>query len=209
MYEKEATVDHDEHAATKKVAVIGGAVISGAAIGGGVAVPAVTAAISGIGFTSSGIAAGSTAAAMMAAEAVASGVGAVASGGSVAVLQSVGAAGLSAMSVAAITVSGVALGAGVLGCSVAAIYPLLRSGRKDGGYGGKVPGLWTVATEEGCHNVKTYTYATEKEARDVFHSLWMAKMLYNADGEEVAAGGCNPFGWPVNTIRRVVKERAC
>eukprot|EP00919_Chromeraceae_sp_WS-2016_P035872 GHVR01085095.1.p1 GENE.GHVR01085095.1~~GHVR01085095.1.p1 ORF type:complete len:220 (+),score=52.20 GHVR01085095.1:35-661(+) len=207
MSEKEATVDHDEHAEKKKLAVIGGAAIGGAAIGGGAAVPAVAAVINGIGFTSGGIAAGSTAAAMMSAEAVACG-GAVISGGNVAVLTSVGAAGLSALSVAAITLSGVVLGVAVIGGSAVAIYPLLRSGRKDGGYGGIVPALWTVATEEGSNNVKTYTYETEKEARDVFHSLWMAKVLYNSEGEEVAAGGCNPFGWPVNTIRRVVRERA-
>eukprot|EP00919_Chromeraceae_sp_WS-2016_P035876 GHVR01085100.1.p1 GENE.GHVR01085100.1~~GHVR01085100.1.p1 ORF type:complete len:140 (+),score=31.65 GHVR01085100.1:22-420(+) len=116
--------------------------------------------------------------------------------------------GVAAAMMSSEAVAGVVLGTAVIGGSAVAIYPLLRSGRKDGGYGGIVPGLWTVATEEGSNNVKTYTYATEKEARDVFHSLWMAKVLYNSDGEEVAAGGCNPFGWPVNTIRRVVKERA-
>ena len=80
---------------TKRSAVTGAATgaVVGAAAGGVGAVAAIPAAVASMGFGASGITAGSTAAAMMAAEATAAG-GGVAAGGTVATLQSIGAAGL-------------------------------------------------------------------------------------------------------------------
>ncbi|NWX06832.1 IFI27 protein, partial [Caloenas nicobarica] len=70
----------------------------GAAVGGvlpaGVLLVGVPAVIGALGFTSAGITAGSLAAKMMSAAAIANG-GGVAAGSTVAVLQSIGAAGLS------------------------------------------------------------------------------------------------------------------
>uniref|UniRef100_A0A0P4WK45 SAM domain-containing protein n=1 Tax=Scylla olivacea TaxID=85551 RepID=A0A0P4WK45_SCYOL len=63
------------------------------------------------GFTSAGIAAGSLGASMMSSAAIANG-GAVAAGSTVAVLQSIGAAGIPAAVEAAVVVSGAAVGAG-------------------------------------------------------------------------------------------------
>ncbi|KAM6045185.1 interferon alpha-inducible protein 27-like protein 1 isoform 4-T4 [Chlamydotis macqueenii] len=66
----------------------------GATVGVGVALVGIPAGICALGFTGAGIAAGSVAAKMMSAAAIANN-GAVAAGSTVAVLQSIGAAGLS------------------------------------------------------------------------------------------------------------------
>ncbi|KAM7083467.1 interferon alpha-inducible protein 27, mitochondrial-like isoform 1-T1 [Ciconia maguari] len=66
----------------------------GAAVGVGVALVCIPAGICALGFTTAGIAAGSVAAKMMSAAAIANG-GGVAAGSTVAVLQSIGAAGFS------------------------------------------------------------------------------------------------------------------
>ena len=84
-----------------------------------VAMPfAVMAVIGAIGFTSTGIAGGSAAAAMMSAEAIAAGGGVVA-GGTVATLQSIGAAGLGLVGTSAAVGSGAVVG-GSISAAVAA-----------------------------------------------------------------------------------------
>ncbi|XP_068924011.1 interferon alpha-inducible protein 27-like protein 2 [Petaurus breviceps papuanus] len=81
----------------------------GATVGGAIAVTSVPAVLGVAGFTKAGIAGGSMAAKMMSAAAVANG-GGVASGSLVAVLQSVGAGGLSTMASTALGSAGSALG---------------------------------------------------------------------------------------------------
>ncbi|XP_034609785.1 interferon alpha-inducible protein 27-like protein 2A isoform X2 [Trachemys scripta elegans] len=80
----------------------------GATIGLGVATVGVPGALGAVGFTGAGIAAGTPAAKMMSAAAIANG-GGVAAGSTVAVLQSVGAAGLSLATKGAVTAVGGAL----------------------------------------------------------------------------------------------------
>ncbi len=79
-------------------------------IGGACAVAAAPVVLTGVGFTAGGIAAGSYAASMMSAAAVANG-GAIAAGSTVAVLQSVGAAGLGTAGVAVVGGAGATVGA--------------------------------------------------------------------------------------------------
>ncbi|XP_037687916.1 interferon alpha-inducible protein 27-like protein 2 isoform X2 [Choloepus didactylus] len=81
-----------------------------AAIGGVVAVGAVPVVLSAVGFTSAGIAASSIAAKMMSAAAIANG-GGISAGSLVAILQSVGAAGLSTSSNILLGSAGSAFGA--------------------------------------------------------------------------------------------------
>ncbi|NXK26975.1 IF27A protein, partial [Arenaria interpres] len=76
----------------------------------GVALVGIPVAIGAMGFTATGIAAGSVAAKMMSAAAIANG-GGVAAGSAVAVLQSVGAAGVPTAVQAALTAVGAATGA--------------------------------------------------------------------------------------------------
>ncbi|PNI97544.1 LOW QUALITY PROTEIN: IFI27L1 isoform 10, partial [Pan troglodytes] len=80
-----------------------------AVVGGVVAVGTVPVALSAMGFTSVGIAASSIAAKMMSTAAIAN--GGVAAGSLVAILQSVGAAGLSVTSKVILGFAGTALGA--------------------------------------------------------------------------------------------------
>uniref|UniRef100_A0A667WHW9 Uncharacterized protein n=1 Tax=Myripristis murdjan TaxID=586833 RepID=A0A667WHW9_9TELE len=80
-------------------------------VGAVVAAPYV---LAGIGFTSAGISAGSFAASMMSSAAIANG-GGVAAGSLVAILQSAGAAGLTAGASAAVAGAGAAAGAAVAG----------------------------------------------------------------------------------------------
>ncbi|TNN87126.1 Interferon alpha-inducible protein 27-like protein 2A [Liparis tanakae] len=86
------------------------------AMGGGAAVAVVGAPVvlGAVGFTSAGIAVGSYAAAMMSTAAVANG-GAVAAGSTVAVLQAMGAAGLTAAANAVAATAGAGVGATVVG----------------------------------------------------------------------------------------------
>lgn len=95
------------------------------AIGGSVALVstvaapfAVLGAITGLGFGAGGIATGSIAAGWMSAEAVASG-GLIAAGGTVATLQSIGAAGLGMAGTSAALGAGAAIGASAVGISAA------------------------------------------------------------------------------------------
>nr|XP_060639752.1 interferon alpha-inducible protein 27-like protein 2A [Anolis sagrei ordinatus] len=85
----------------------------GAALGLGGATIGVPLALGVLGFTAAGITAGSVAAGMMSSAAAAGG-GGVAAGSLVAVLQSIGAAGLSASATASSTVSGTLLAAVLL-----------------------------------------------------------------------------------------------
>ena len=80
---------------------------------------AVVGVVGAMGFGSAGIASGSMAAGMMSAEAIASG-GAIAVGGTVATLQSIGAAGLGVAGTAASMSAGAVVGASTLGISAAA-----------------------------------------------------------------------------------------
>ncbi|XP_065713277.1 uncharacterized protein [Patagioenas fasciata] len=82
----------------------------GAAVGAGLLLVGIPLAIGALGFTSAGIAAGSVAAKMMSAAAIANG-GGVAAGSTVAVLQSIGAAGMSL---------GAKIGLGTLGSAAGA-----------------------------------------------------------------------------------------
>ncbi|KAL8186964.1 UNVERIFIED_CONTAM: hypothetical protein K2H54_025002 [Gekko kuhli] len=84
--------------------------IAAAAVAGAAATAALPAVVGVLGFTGAGIAAGSTAASMMSASAIANG-GGVAAGSVVAVLQSVGAAGVSAATSVAGAAGGALLGA--------------------------------------------------------------------------------------------------
>ena len=99
-----------------QLAVLG--TIFTAALALSVAAPfAVVGAVTGLGFGAEGIAIGSTAAAMMSAEAVAAG-GVIAAGGTVATLQSIGAAGLG-FAGTTMAASGGALAGGIVGGSTA------------------------------------------------------------------------------------------
>ncbi|KAM3657655.1 uncharacterized protein LOC131567859 [Ammospiza caudacuta] len=84
--------------------------VLGATAGAGLAVVGLPLCVAALGFTGAGIAAGSFAAKMMSAAAIANG-GGVAAGSTVAVLQSIGAAGLSAGAKAALGSAGAAAGA--------------------------------------------------------------------------------------------------
>ncbi|KAJ8333219.1 hypothetical protein SKAU_G00421150 [Synaphobranchus kaupii] len=84
----------------------------GIVAGAGLAVVAVPVAVVGLGFTAAGITAGSTAAGMMSAAAIANG-GAVAAGSAVAVLQSLGAVGLSATAAAVVSSVGATIGGAI------------------------------------------------------------------------------------------------
>ncbi|KAJ6655631.1 hypothetical protein lerEdw1_004983 [Lerista edwardsae] len=84
--------------------------VVGTAVGAGVVCVGVPAVVGVLGFTAGGIAAGSVAAKMMSAAAIANG-GGVAAGSTIAVLQSLGAAGLSAATKFAVTAGAAALGA--------------------------------------------------------------------------------------------------
>ncbi|XP_072890404.1 interferon alpha-inducible protein 27-like protein 2A [Hemitrygon akajei] len=84
--------------------------VLGAATGAVAAVAATPLILGAMGFTSAGIVAGTIAAKMMSAAAVANG-GGVAAGSTVAVLQSIGAAGLSAVANAALGTAGAVVGA--------------------------------------------------------------------------------------------------
>ncbi|XP_058675984.1 interferon alpha-inducible protein 27-like protein 2A [Ammospiza caudacuta] len=81
-----------------------------ATVGAGLALVGVPVFLGALGFTGAGIAAGSIAAKMMSAAAIANG-GGVAAGSTVAVLQSIGAAGLSAGAKVALGSAGAATGA--------------------------------------------------------------------------------------------------
>ena len=181
--------------------IVVGGVVAGGVVGGMGAVIAVEAGVAAVGFTASGIAAGSTAAAMMSTAAVANG-GAVAAGSTVAVLQSVGAAGLGSLAGPVIVV-GAVLGAAVIGfsayCIAGNIKPLpgkaCRGVHKD---------HWMVVTEEGIWNVFFYPFPTESQARQFFDSVhkqrtYLARILYDAAGREVEAGGW--ISWALTTIR--------
>ncbi|KAM7138654.1 interferon alpha-inducible protein 27-like protein 2A isoform 2-T3 [Macrochelys suwanniensis] len=84
--------------------------LAGAGIAAGVAFVGIPVALGATGFTAAGIAAGTVAAEMMSAAAIANG-GGVAAGSAVAVLQSIGAAGLPAAANAVIVGVGAAVGA--------------------------------------------------------------------------------------------------
>ncbi|XP_014801885.1 PREDICTED: interferon alpha-inducible protein 27-like protein 2 [Calidris pugnax] len=84
----------------------------GAAVGAGVALVGIPVAIGALGFTATGITPGSVAAKMMSASAIANG-GGVAKGSTVAVLQSIGAAGLSPATKIGLTTALGSLGAAV------------------------------------------------------------------------------------------------
>jgi len=96
------------------------------AIGGSVAVASIVAApfaimgiVGSLGFAAGGVASGSFAAGMMSAEAIASG-GVIAAGGTVATLQSIGAAGLGLAGTTAAMGAGAVVGASAIGISAAA-----------------------------------------------------------------------------------------
>ncbi|XP_065277762.1 interferon alpha-inducible protein 27-like protein 2A isoform X1 [Emys orbicularis] len=84
--------------------------LAGAGVAAGVACVGIPVVLGAVGFTGAGIAAGTLAAKMMSAAAVANG-GGVAAGSAVAVLQSIGAAGLPAAAKAVIVGVGAAVGA--------------------------------------------------------------------------------------------------
>ncbi|XP_065432999.1 interferon alpha-inducible protein 27-like protein 2A [Chrysemys picta bellii] len=84
--------------------------LAGAGVAAGVACVGIPVALWAVGFTGAGIAAGTLAAKMMSAAAIANG-GGVAAGSAVAVLQSIGAAGLPAAAKAVIVGVGAAVGA--------------------------------------------------------------------------------------------------
>ncbi|XP_057896428.1 interferon alpha-inducible protein 27-like protein 2A [Melospiza georgiana] len=95
--------------------VIGAAV--GVTVGAGLALVGIPGSIAALGFTKAGILAGSVAAKMMSAAAIANG-GGVAAGSAVAVLQSIGAAGLSLAAKTGLTAA-----LGSAGAAVGALLP--------------------------------------------------------------------------------------
>lgn len=102
--------------------VIGYSVAAAVSLVSIIAMPfAVMGIVGAMGFTSAGITAGSMGASMMSAEAIASGVGGVAAGGTVATLQSIGAAGLGlGGTLAAMGAGGGVVGAAAFGSVAAA-----------------------------------------------------------------------------------------
>jgi len=101
---------------------------------------AVSAAVGALGFGAGGIASGSMAAGMMSAEAAASG-GAIAAGGTVATLQSIGAAGLGVAGTTASVSGGALLGGGIAAASSKAVL-------KDDETGGRVNAATGAEEEE-------------------------------------------------------------
>ncbi|KAG6929172.1 interferon alpha inducible protein 27 [Chelydra serpentina] len=99
--------DSEPHAANMFNTLV---TLAGASIAAGVAFVGIPVALGAAGFTAAGIATGTVAAKMMSAAAVANG-GGVAAGSAVAVLQSIGAAGLPAAANAVIVGVGAAVGA--------------------------------------------------------------------------------------------------
>ncbi|KAM7138653.1 interferon alpha-inducible protein 27-like protein 2A isoform 1-T1 [Macrochelys suwanniensis] len=99
--------DSEPHAANMFDTLV---TLAGAGIAAGVAFVGIPVALGATGFTAAGIAAGTVAAEMMSAAAIANG-GGVAAGSAVAVLQSIGAAGLPAAANAVIVGVGAAVGA--------------------------------------------------------------------------------------------------
>jgi hypothetical protein len=93
------------------------ATATGAAVGSAAATVAVPVAVSAVGFGSTGIAGGSYAAVWMSSVAIANG-GGVASGSTVAVLQSIGAAGLGTLGLP-VMIGGAAVGAAAVGTTYA------------------------------------------------------------------------------------------
>lgn len=199
---------------TERSAVTGAATgaMVGAAAGGVGAVAAVPAAVASMGFGASGITAGSTAAAMISAEAIAAG-GGVAAGGTTAILQSIGASGLSVAGTASVACVGAVAGAAILGGAGFGIcaaflpspkrhdYPALPTGTPCQPSEGSLRGKWMVLTEEGIHNVVFYPFETEAEARRFFYDLRASrpKILFDSLGLEIESGGWNPLALP--TIR--------
>jgi len=118
QYEVYAIIDENQIDNKKKPKISTSTMVKvGATIGvvvvGGGAIIAAPFVLTAVGFTSAGIAAGSAAAGMMSSAAIANG-GAIAAGSTVAVLQSVGAAGLGVTGAAAVGGAGAATG-GIVG----------------------------------------------------------------------------------------------
>lgn len=114
-----------------------GAVI-GIPVGAAVAVVAAPLVVAGMGFGAGGIVAGSYAASMMSAAAIANG-GAVAAGSSVAILQSIGAAGFGLAGLMGVGAAGAAAGAGV-GAVVGAGADVVMDGMQNNGDAGDAGG---------------------------------------------------------------------
>lgn len=147
--------------------------------------------------------------------------GAVAAGSTVAVLQSIGAAGLGSALVPIVAV-GALLCAGIAGAVFAvkssAVSPatprvdhFLRAKQQQSGDDPIALGRWVVAREEGWGNVLVYFFACEKDARDAFRNSLTDCVLFNPAIQEVEGRGRRQ-----DNIRRVVNdnmrrcmERAC
>ncbi|SPQ95141.1 unnamed protein product (mitochondrion) [Plasmodiophora brassicae] len=174
-----------------------------AAVGGAASGPAAAmAVINALGYTAAGIASESAAAAAMSAAAIANG-GGVAAGSTVAVLQSVGAAGLGASGCAIAS----AAGAVVASTSVAIVAVSIKMCRSflDNKVWSYPTNVWFIATEEGIWNVCVYVVGDdEKEAHEAFGSICCSRILYNPAGQEVDARGVN---WLAHkTIRDKVRS---
>ena len=129
------------------------------------AVVAVPAVISSIGFTNTGIAAGSAAASLMSSAAIANG-GGVAAGSAVAIAQSIGAVGLGPVAVplflAAAAVTGLATY--IIVGHIKALPGTCSKGVKKG--------MYMVLLEEGMCNVCFYAFDTEAQAWG-FGTTWL------------------------------------
>ncbi|KAI9346860.1 interferon-induced 6-16 family-domain-containing protein [Obelidium mucronatum] len=180
-------------------------VIATSAIASGVtAVVVAPVVISAIGFGAGGIVAGSWAAGMMSAAAIAGG-GGVAAGSLVAGLQAAGAAGIFAGPIGWIVLG---VGAG-LGAGAGAIAKTLNAGMAGGRrYAGTAAppsqGHWCIGTEEGWGNVRLYMFACEGDAWAAYNGLWVCRIMYNNNGDEVGCAGLN--GGSIETIRREIRD---
>lgn len=154
---------------------------------------AVMGVVSALGFSSGGIVAGSTAAGMMSAEAAASG-GAIAAGGTVATLQSIGAAGLGVAGTTGSAAVG-AVGGTLLGSAGGAVAQKIEQKMSHSitpvaAETTIADGKWYVIAEEwfgkGC---EVYVLVGQEAAYRFFEGkCWCTRILVNPFGQEVAKG---------------------
>jgi len=64
--------------------------------------------------------------------------------------------------------------------------------------------VWTVATEEGVHNVKCYMFETEQAANHFASEITVAWVMYDDCVQELKHGDLNP--WALSTIRTSMSQ---
>jgi len=162
--------------------------IAGSVLTLGIMAPfAAVAAVQAIGFGAGGVMGGSMAAGMMSAEAIAGG-GAIAAGGTVATLQSLGAAGLGLAGTAAASSVGAATGA-ALGLGGASISGVLGSAPSSSNTLPPAQGVFTVICGEWANGIQVYEFVGEQPALHYFDKVnWCTRVLFDSEGKEMKSG---------------------